>query len=89
MSNATAILTLLKDENGQPLALITGSASELVPTIPGAHVLIGPITSTRLVPAGTREELALGMAENQRVVEEIVATERRLVQWSKSGGIQP
>lgn len=75
--------------DGKPHAIVSGSALEHVPTLPGTHVVVGPITVTRLVPAGTREELLAGITDTQRIVEESVATERRLIQWSKAGGIQP
>lgn len=75
-------------QNGRPMAAISGSASELVPTKPYANVTIGPVQATRWVE-DTLDDGEEGEAEFkakidrlQETVEDIVAGQRTLVEDS-------
>jgi hypothetical protein len=71
------------DENGQPMAIAMGQASELVPTVPFGNINIGPAGIMR--PVTNHDDLDL-LAMEMRAVEllaqYVVGVERRLFQWA-------
>lgn len=72
-----------RDEEGKPMAIVGGQASDLVPTVPFGNVNIGPCLVLRPVP--NHDDLNL-LAMEARIVQMlaqyVVGTERRLIQWA-------
>lgn len=69
------------DENGVPMAIAIGAASDLVPTVQWGNVCIGPATIMRPVsndPNRLVEELAFV----QDLTQYVVGTRRRLLTWA-------
>lgn len=71
-----------QDAEGNYLALVSGSCSDLVPTVQFGNVLIGPVTIQRPVVAGTFQEIIDAARETQRAAEYVVGVERRALQWA-------
>lgn len=71
-----------QDADGNYLAIVSGAASNLVPTVQFGNVLVGPVTITRVVAAATLQEIIDGARETQRVTEYVVGVECRLLQWA-------
>jgi len=67
------------DARGEPMAVITGSIEDLIPTVAYGNVKIAA-SITRPVPNGTDEELVNATRQVLRDVEFVVGCERRLVQ---------
>lgn len=69
--------------DGEPMAIVMGSASDLVPTVQFGNVCIGPVNIMRPVKnPDDIDELAVEAAKVQKAAEFVIATERRLVQWA-------
>jgi hypothetical protein len=69
------------DADGQPMAIVIGSGSDLIPTVQYGNVLVGPVTIMRPVsndPALLIEEAAFV----QDAAAYVVATRRRLLQYA-------
>jgi hypothetical protein len=68
--------------DGQPMAIVMGSASDLVPTVPFGNVTIGPVSIMRPVPLGTDEEMIEAIRGVQRMAQYVCGVERRILQWA-------
>jgi hypothetical protein len=69
------------DPDGNPMAIVVGQASDLVPTVAFGNVNVGPVAVMR--PCENTDEAVHHMARwCQQKAEEIVGSERRLVQWA-------
>lgn len=72
------------DEQGRPMAIVTGQASDLTRTGPFSNVNIGPSAIMRPVPNHEDPaKLVHEMRLVQLMAEFVVGTERRLVQWAQ------
>lgn len=71
-----------QDADGNYLAVVTGSCSDLVPTVQFGNVLVGPVSIQRPVAATSMQEIIDAARETQRVAEYVVGVERRLLQWA-------
>lgn len=71
------------DEEGKPMCIVVGAASDLVPTVQFGNVNIGPVQIMRPVPNHADLDM---LAMEARVVEllaqYVVGTERRIFQWA-------
>lgn len=67
---------------GNSMVIVTGTSSDLVPTVQFGNVLVGPVSIMRPIPNGTMEEIIEMAIETQRAVEYVVGSERRAVQWA-------
>lgn len=70
------------DAEGNPMAIVIGTASDLVPTVQFGNILVGPVSIIRPVPNGTMEEITAAAREVQKATEFVVGAERRIIQWA-------
>lgn len=71
-----------QDADGNYLAIVTGTASDLIPTVQFGNVLIGPVSIARPVAATTLADIILHARDTQKAAEYVVGAERRLAQWA-------
>lgn len=71
-----------QDADGNYLAIVTGSCSDLVPTVQFGNVLVGPVSIQRPVAVTSMQEIIDAARETQRAAEYVVGVERRLLQWA-------
>jgi hypothetical protein len=65
------------------MSIVTGCASNKVPTVQFGNVTIGPVSFMKPVPLDlTGEERINAMREIQREVEYVIGVEQRLLQWA-------
>lgn len=77
------ILSWPVDADGNPMVIISGQASEKVPTTQYGNVNIGPVMVMLPISASlSREERILREIELQEEAQYVVARERRLLQWA-------
>lgn len=69
------------DENGEPMAIVCGAGSDLVPTVTFGNVVIGPVTIMRPVK-NDPNTLAEEAAFTQELASYVVGSRRRLLQWA-------
>jgi hypothetical protein len=68
------------DEDGVPMAQISFTASELIPTGNYANVTVGPATITKFVKDGDSEHLSRELNELAETIEaECIAEQREIV----------
>lgn len=70
------------DAEGNPMAIVIGAASDLVPTVQFGNVCVGPATIMRPVTNDSMEDVIASAREVQKAAEYIVGTERRILQWA-------
>lgn len=70
------------DADGNPMAIVCGAASDLIPTVQYGNILIGPVAIMRPVPNGTDDEVAASARAVQKITEHVVATERRIIDYA-------
>lgn len=70
------------DADGLPMAIVVGTASDLVPTVQFGNVLVGPVAIMRPVANGDLEQLIKDAQETQKAAEFVCGSERRLIQWA-------
>ncbi len=72
------------DENGKPMGIVIGMASELVPTVRFGNVQLGPAGVYLPVSLDglTDEALKDRMREVQKMAQYVLATERTMIQWA-------
>lgn len=70
------------DADGNPMAIVSGTASDKVPTVTYGSAQVGPVTISRPVPNGSIQDLIDAARETQRAAEYVVGVERRLLQWA-------
>lgn len=70
------------DADGNPMAIVCGAASDLIPTVQYGNILIGPVSIMRPVPNGTDDEVAESARAVQKITEHVVATERRIIDYA-------
>lgn len=68
-----------RDQFGNPMVKIQGSAAELVPTVQYGNVTVGPVVVTRFVPAVNGEQIAAAIKETQEIVEQAISEDRKTV----------
>lgn len=78
----SAVMSWPTDAEGNPMAIVGGASSDLMPTVQFGNVLVGPVTILRPVPNGTLEEIIEAGRQTQRAAEFIVGAERRAIQWA-------
>lgn len=72
--------------NGWPMAMVTGTASDLVPTVQFGNLMVGPVSVTRWIEDSGPESVIEGTQEAQRMAEAVCGSERRIIQWSIDPG---
>lgn len=70
------------DAEGNPMAIVIGAGSDLVPTVQFGNVVIGPVTIMRPVSNESIERVTEEASAVQKAVEYVVGTERRLLQYA-------
>lgn len=70
------------DAEGNPMAIVVGTVSDLVPTVQYGNVLVGPLQIMRPVPNGTIEQIIEEASVVQKAVEFVCGQERRIIQWA-------
>lgn len=68
--------------NGRPMAMITGTASDLVPTVQFGNLMVGPVQVTRWVEDDGLESVIESGLEVQKAAQAICGSERRIIQWA-------
>jgi hypothetical protein len=69
------------DANGEPMAIVSGTASDLIPTVQFGNVLVGPVTITRPVSNESLEKIIKEAAATQKAAEAVCGSERRIIEW--------
>lgn len=76
--------------DGNPMAIVIGQASNLVPTVPFGNVNIGPVAIMRPVPNHQDiDKLAEEAAEVQKATQSVVGQERTLIKWNMDPSTKP
>lgn len=70
------------DADGNPMAIVMGAGSDLVPTVTFGNVCVGPVTIMRPVSNESLERVIEEAQAVQKAAEYVVGTERRLLQWA-------
>lgn len=73
---------LVIGSNGSPMAIITGTASDLVPTVQFGNVMVGPVSITRWVEDDGDESVIAAAQAVQQMAEAVVGSERRIIQYA-------
>ena len=68
--------------NGKPMAVVSATASNLVPTVQFGNATVGPITITRAVVDEGDQSVINAARAAQRIAEYCVGVERRLLDWA-------
>jgi len=70
------------DADGNPMAIVTGTASDLVPTVQFGNLMVGPVTIVRPVSNESLESVIESAREVQKAAEVVCGSERRIIQWA-------
>jgi hypothetical protein len=81
MATATAMSPVI-GTNGRPMAIVTGTASDLLPTVQFGNLLVGPVQITRWVEDDGADSVIDGARATQQWAELVCGSERRLIQWA-------
>lgn len=78
-----SIMAWPTDADGNPMTVVVGAASDLVPTVQFGNVQIGPVTIMRpVVDDGDDAKLIEQARFVQKMAEFVVGAERRIIQWA-------
>lgn len=77
------------NEDGSPMAMVSTSCSDLIPTVQFGNVMVGPVTITRFMRSDgtfadglTSEQVNEATRKQLANTEYIVGAERRVIQWA-------
>jgi hypothetical protein len=73
---------LANGSNGSPMAIVTGTASDHLPTVQFGNVLVGPVSITRWVEDDGDESVIEAARSVQKMAEAVCGSERRIIQWA-------
>lgn len=68
--------------NGRPMAFVSNSASDLLPTVQFGNILVGPVTIARWVEDDGDDAVIQASQKNQQAAEFVCGQERRIIQWA-------
>lgn len=68
--------------DGIPMTIVTGAASDKIPTVQFGNVVVGPVMIQRPVVATSLQDVIDAARETQKAAEFVVGVERRLLQWA-------
>ncbi len=89
VDHSPGITTLPIGPNGKPMAIVSASASNLVPTVAFGNIVVGPVTIMRAVVDDGDESVINGARQALRDAEYAVGIERRLLDWALDPASMP
>lgn len=89
VNHSPGITTLPIGPNGKPMAIVSATASNLVPTVAFGNVVVGPVTIMRAVIDDCEESVINGARQALRDAEYAVGVERRLLDWALDPASMP
>jgi hypothetical protein len=70
------------DAEGNPMAIVSGCASDLIPTVQFGNLLVGPVTIMRPVSNESLESVIEDAKKTQQAAEFVCGSERRIINWN-------